>query len=97
MAYGQVLKKMVENKSKESFILLAMFTKVVVPVVKDKRTVTIRAARNIEYRIRRWRNGDHMALWQEAQAMTGADTREKKGKKKKKSRLQWSTQTGPRS
>ena len=88
-AYGQVLRKVTETKSEEAFIMLGMFAKVIVPAVKDRRTDTIRAARNIEGRIARWRNGDFQALWEEAQEMTGSDTKgRKRGRRKRQTRSQ---------
>ena len=88
-AYSQVLKKMSETKSEESHILLGMFAKVILPAVKNRRTDTLQAAKNIERCIARWRNGDHKALWEEAQEMTGTDSgRRKKGRRKRQTRSQ---------
>ena len=55
-----------QNAGEDDFLLLAMFTKVILPAVRNRRDDTRSAARATQSKIDRWAKGKYVELWEEA-------------------------------
>ena len=72
-----------EKKGENEWLMLAMFSKVILPAVRNRRDDTKSAARVTQSKLERWAKGKYMELWEEAVKDTG---QEERGRRKKKPR-----------